>query len=148
MGLSSAVDVLRETQMFRNVDPKRLKLLAFMGQTLSYRAGERLFEKGDEGDAAFVVLSGEVEVLVPVSDGGETAVATIGAKEVFGEMGVLCDQKRTTAIAAKSDVQVLRLDRTTIHTLLKEFPEIALEFVRVIASRLEATTRNLAETRG
>ncbi len=146
MSLNKTVDVLCEVPMFRNVDPKQLRLFAFMGETLTYREGERLFEKGDEGDAAFVVINGSVNVLVP-NDDGETAVATLSEREIFGEMAVLCDQRRSTAIAAKTDVEVLRLDRAVIMNLLQEFPHIALELLKVLASRLEATTQDLAEAR-
>lgn len=146
MSLNKTVDVLCEVPMFRNVDPKQLRLFAFMGETLTYHAGERLFEKGDEGDAAFVVINGSVNVLVPTDD-GETAVATLSEREIFGEMAVLCDQKRSTAIAAKTDVEVLRLDRSVIMNLLQEFPHIALELLKVLASRLEATTQDLAAAR-
>ena len=147
MSINQAVNVMMEIPMFRNVDPKRLRLFAFMGETLTYLAGERLFEKGDEGNAAYIIMLGEVDVLVPV-DGGETAVAMLGPKEIFGEMAVLCNQPRSTAIAARTDVTVLRLQRTAFLNLLREFPDIALEVIRVLASRLEATTRELASARG
>lgn len=146
MGLNDIVSVLGEIPMFRNVEAKRLKLLALMGETLKFRAGERLFEKGDDGDAAYVVLSGSVDVLIP-TDGGETSVALLGAREIFGEMAVLCDQPRTTAIAANTDIEVLRLDRQAMVNMLNEFPDIALELIRVLAARLEATTRDLAAAR-
>lgn len=146
MSLNEIVAVLGEIPMFRNVEPKRLKLFAVMGQTLTFRAGERLFEQGDEGDAAYVVLDGAVDVLIP-TEGGETSVAVLGAKEIFGEMAVLCDQPRTTAIAASTDLKVLRLDRQAMLTMLQEFPDIALELIRVLAARLEATTRDLAAAR-
>ena len=146
MSLSQTVDAMREVPMFRNVDPKQLRVFALMGETLTYRAGERLFEKGDEGDAAYIVIDGEVEVLVPV-DGGEASVAVLGAKEIFGEMAVLCDQKRSSAIAARTNLTTLRLDRGVIMKLLQEFPDFALELVRLLAHRLEATTRDLAAAR-
>lgn len=146
MSLNDAVKVMMEIPMFRNVDPKRLRLFAFMGETLTYRAGERLFEKGDEGNAAYIIIDGTVDVLVPV-EGGELAVAALGAKEIFGEMAVLCDQPRSTAIAAKTDLTVLRLQRTAFLNLLREFPDIALEVIKVLAGRLEATTRELATAR-
>ena len=147
MSLNQAVDVMREIPLFRNVDPKRLRLFAFMGETLTYRAGERLFEMGDEGSAAYIIIDGTVDVLVSVED-GETAVATLGAKEIFGEMAVLCDQPRSTAIAARTELTVLRLQRSAFLNLLREFPDIALELIKVLASRLEATTRELAAARG
>ncbi|MEM6664170.1 MAG: cyclic nucleotide-binding domain-containing protein [Pseudomonadota bacterium] len=146
MSLNKTVDAMREVPMFRNVDPKQLRLFAFMGETLTYRAGERLFEKGDDGDAAYIVIEGEVNVLVP-TDGGEAAVAVLGEKEIFGEMAVLCDQPRSTAIAAKTDLTTLRLERSVILNMLTEFPDIGLEMIKVLAGRLEATTRDLAQAR-
>ena len=147
MSLNDAVAVMTDVPMFRNVDPKRLRVFAFMGETLTFRAGERLFEKGDDGDAAYIVIDGSVDVLVPV-DTGEAVVAVLGAREIFGEMAVVCDQPRSTAIAAKTDVTVLRLDRSAFMKLLREFPDIALEMIKLLAGRLQATTSDLAAARG
>ncbi len=147
MNINDIVCVLCEIPMFRNVEEKRLKLFSMMGQTLTYRAGERLFEMGDEGDAAYVILEGAVDVLIP-TDTGEISVAVLEAKEIFGEMAVLLDQPRTTAIAANSDLKVLRLDRQAFFNMLNEFPDVAIEPIKIIGSRLEATTRDLAASRG
>ena len=65
VSLNKTVDVLCEVPMFRNVDPKQLRLFAFMGETLNFRAGERLFERGDEGDAAYVVIKARSTCLSP-----------------------------------------------------------------------------------
>ena len=146
MSLNEAVDVMQDIPMFRKLDPKRLRLFAFMGDTLTYRPGERLFEKGDEGNAAFIILDGEVDVLVP-TDGDEIAVATLGTGEIFGEMAVLCDQPRSTGIAAKNELRVLRLERSAIMQMLAEFPDISLELIKILAGRLEATSRELAAAR-
>lgn len=146
MNLKEIVCVLCEIPMFRNVEEKRLKLFAMMGQTLTYRQGERLFEKGDDGDAAYVILDGSVDVLIPV-DSGEISVAVLGSKEIFGEMAVLLDQPRTTAIAARTDLKVLLLDRQAFFNMLSEFPDVAIELIKVIGARLEATTRDLAASR-
>lgn len=146
MSLNEAVEIMSEIPMFRNVDPKRLKLFAFMGEALSYLPKERLFEQGDEGDAAYIILEGEVDVLIPTPQ-GEVSVAVLGPKQIFGEMAVLCDQPRSTAIAAKTGLRVLQLKRKAIHDLLHEFPDVALEFVKVLAERLERTSRELAQAR-
>ena len=146
MNLKEIVGVLCEIPMFRNVEEKRLKLFAMMGQTLTYRQGERLFEKGDDGDAAYVILNGSVDVLIP-TDSGEISVAVLGSNEIFGEMAVLLDQPRTTAIAAKTDLKVLLLDRQAFFNMLSEFPDVAIELIKILGARLEATTRDLAASR-
>jgi len=68
MSLNQAVNIMQEIPLFRNVDPRQLKVIAMMGETRTYRAHEQLFEKGDEGDAAFVIIEGAVDVLVRVDD--------------------------------------------------------------------------------
>lgn len=146
MSLNQAVQVLQEMPLFRNIDLKRLRVVAMMGESRTYRATERLFEKGDEGDAAFIIIDGEVEVLVPV-DGGEQSVAILGKGEIFGELAVICDQARSTAIAARTQMEALRLDRSTVLNLMREFPDISLEMVRILGSRLERTTRELSQAR-
>jgi len=143
MSLNHAVTIMQEIPLFRNVDLKQLKVVAMMGETRTYRAHERLFEKGDEGDAAFVIIEGAVDVLVRVDD-SERSVATLKKGEIFGELAVLCDQPRSTAIAAHSDLEVLRLDRTVVLNLMREFPDISLEMVRILGRRLENTTRELS----
>ena len=143
MSLNQAVSIMQEIPLFKNVDLKQLKVVAMMGETRTYRAKERLFEKGDEGDAAFIIIDGAVDVMVG-SDGGERSVATLGKGEIFGELAVLCDQPRSTAIAAHSDLEVLRLDRNVVMNLLREFPDISLEMVRILGKRLERTTLELS----
>lgn len=144
MSLNRAVQVMQEMPLFRNVDPKQLKVVAMMGESRTYRTGERLFEKGEEGDAAYIVLEGEVGVLMP-SDNGEQVVAVLGQGEIFGELAVICDQPRSTAIVARSALEVLCLDRNVVLNLIREFPDISLELVRILGKRLERTTHELSQ---
>lgn len=144
--ITDVIDVLQEAAIFRNIDAKRLKLVAYLGQTLEYHVGERLFERGDEGDAVFVVLEGEVEVIVPTA-AGEAPVAVLGKYEIFGEMGVFSDQARSAAIQAKTKATVLRLEKTALLGLLQEFPDVALDVIKVLAKRLDATNQQLAAAR-
>ncbi len=142
MSLNKAVEAMQQTPIFAGIDPKRLRLLAFMSESLTYRTGELLFDQGDEGDSAFVVIDGSASVLLNIG-GEKKEVAVIGSKQIFGEMAVLCDIPRTAAIGAKSDLEVLRIDRDAFLKLLTEFPEVSLQVMRFLAARLEATTKDL-----
>jgi CRP-like cAMP-binding protein len=142
VSLDKAVEAMQQTPIFTGIDPKRLRLLAFMSESLTYRAGELLFDQGDEGDSAFVVIDGSASVLINIG-GEKKEVAVIGSKQIFGEMAVLCDIPRTAAIGAKSDLEVLRIDRDAFLKLLSEFTEVSLQVMRFLAARLEATTKDL-----
>lgn len=146
MSLNAAVNALRDAPPFRKIDERRLKVVAMMGETLSFRPGERLFERGDPGDAAYIVIEGAVDVVLSVA-GKDTSVAQLGRGEIFGEIAVLCDQPRTTAIAAVGNLKVLRLESSVLKNLIHEFPDLALEMLRIMAARLEATNNHLAAAR-
>ncbi|HEU0221838.1 MAG TPA: hypothetical protein VFR34_06445, partial [Paracoccaceae bacterium] len=51
-------------------------------------------------------------------------------------------------VRALGTVQALRIDRPTLLRLLREFPGMALELLRVITLRLERTTQELGRARG
>jgi CRP/FNR family cyclic AMP-dependent transcriptional regulator len=146
VSLDKAVEAMVMTPIFSGVDPKRLRLLAFMSESLTYRSGEMLFDQGEEGDSAFVVLEGEAAVIVDIG-GSKVEVAKIGPKQIFGEMAVLCDVPRTAAITAKSDLEVLRIERDPFLKLLREFPDVSMQVMRFIALRLEATTQDMVKAR-
>ena len=146
MSLDKAVEAMVMTPIFKGVDPKRLRLLAFMSESLTYRDGETLFDQGEEGDSAFVVIEGEADVIIDTGE-AKITVATIGAKQIFGEMAVLADVPRTAAIVAKGDLSVLRIERDPFLKLLREFPDVALRVMRFLALRLESTTQDLVKAR-
>jgi len=143
MSLTTTLAVLRGMPLFRHLDAQRLRIVALSGRVLVVRPGERLWEKGAEGDAAYIVLDGAVEVLMPGEE-GETAIAEIGAGEIVGEMAVLTGNPRSTAIAARTDTRLLRLEGETVLGLLREFPELSLEVIRILAARLEEANARLA----
>jgi CRP-like cAMP-binding protein len=146
MVLKDEVQRLRLVPLFCNVASAKLKLLAFTSQRLSFKAGHTLFHQGDPGDAAYVVLSGAADVLVD-SDSGEIKIATVGPNSIIGEIAILCDVNRTATVRANSNLDVLRIDKDQFLGLLAEFPEMALQIIRVLADRLGQTTEELSKAR-
>lgn len=55
---------------------------------------------------------------------------------------------RSTAVAAHSEVRLLRIDGATVMELLREFPDLAIEVIRVLAARLERTNAQARGARG
>lgn len=143
MSLDNEVDALRKVPLFHGIDAGKLRLLAFISDRTQFRSGEHLFEQGDQGDSAYIVLSGSADVLV-ATDKGNRTVATIGAHDIVGEIAILCDVPRTATLVAQTDLDTLMVSKENFLKLLQEFPEMALEVMRVLAQRLEKTTRDLA----
>jgi CRP/FNR family transcriptional regulator, cyclic AMP receptor protein len=143
VSLEDEIRTLQQMPMFRGLDPGRLKLMAFSGQRISYRKGETLFEQGASSDAVFVILEGDVDV-ERVGPAGAVPVAQLGATELIGEMGVLCDKPRAARIVARSDTKVLRIDKATFLELVQQTPELSMRIIRELSRRLEQVNERLA----
>lgn len=147
MALKEEVEQLKCVPLFADVSPAKLKLLAFTSDIVSYPAGRVLFNQGDAGDAAYVLLSGAVDVLINVN-GESLRVDTIGANSIVGEIAILCDVVRTATIKTTQPVTALRIRKEHFLKLLAEFPEMTIQIMRVLAERLNHTTSALSEARG
>lgn len=146
MLLKDEVGMLRRVPLFAGVEPSKLKLLAFTSDRVSYNAGQTLFNQGDEGDAAYVILSGTADILVN-SAAGPIKVAEAEPNSIVGEIAILCDVSRTATVRATSQLETLRIRKEDFLRLLKEFPEMTVEILRVLADRLSHTTADLIDAR-
>ena len=143
MTLETEVQSLRQVPMFRDVDPARLKLLAFTSERVQFAAGQCFFAQGDAADAAYVLLEGQAEVRLN-TPGGEIKVADLGRNALVGEMGILSDAPRSATIVAGEPTTALRIDKRVFLELLMQFPQMSIAVMRELASRLERTTAQLA----
>lgn len=146
MSIDTYARAMREVPMFANVAPKRLKLLALASSCVLYKAGEQLCIQGEEGDAAYILLSGEADVTIDSGKGSAT-VARLKANDFFGELSILRDMPRNATVTAVSDVTSLQIAKQDFLNLLHEFPDVSIEVARTLAERLARTTTELVEAR-
>jgi CRP-like cAMP-binding protein len=142
MTLEAEVQSLRQVPMFRDVDPARLKLLAFTSERVQFSDGQRFFSQGDPSDAAYVILDGRASVLLN-TPGGDIQVAELGSNALVGEMGILSDTPRSATIMAAEPTTALRIDKRVFLELLAQFPQMSLAIMRELAKRLERTNAQL-----
>ncbi len=144
--LKEEVEVLRRVPLFAQLDPAKLKLLAFTSERMSFLPGQDLCRQGDIGDAAYVILSGEASIIIN-QNGNEFVVAQVGENAVIGEIAVLCEVPRTATVRADTKLQSLKIDKETFIRLIREFPDMGIEIMRELADRLTKTTSELSVAR-
>jgi len=146
MLLKDEVDLLRKVPLFAHMDPAKLKLLAFTSTRASFKPGQELFHQGDEGDAAYLILSGEADVIADTPS-GEVPVATVGQNAVVGEIAILCEVPRTASVRAVSPLETLKIEKEHFLRLIREFPDMGVEIMRELGQRLTRTTAELSQAR-
>ncbi len=140
--LNTELEMLRRVPLFSGIEPARLKLLAFTSELVTFPKGTVLVRQGEIGDAAYVIFTGEADVVVAV-EGTEIVVNRLGGNDFVGEIAILCDVPRTATVVAATNLTALRITKENIMMMLSQFPEMAVEMLRVLASRLQKTTADL-----
>ena len=144
MTLEEEVELLRNIPLFAKIEPSKLKLLAFTSQRLTFNPGDSLFKQGDDGDALYVIMEGEADILVDTPN-GQITVATMAKNDFVGDIAVLCDVPRTATVTATSKLTTMRVTKDLFFQLVCQFPQIAIEIMRGLAHRLDVTTRQLQD---
>lgn len=140
------IQMLRRVPFFSEMEPSKLKLLAFSSDRVTYMAGEDLFRQGDMGDAAYVLLTGKVDVLVD-SPSGQIKLTEMSGNAIVGEIAILCDGVRTATVRASTSVEALRIGKEQFFKLMSDFPDVTIKVMRVLAERLTSTTTELGKAR-
>ena len=142
MSLAQEYELLRRVPFFAEIEPAKLKLLAFMSERVGFDDGKLLCRQGDPADAAYLIIEGEVEIVLE-GPAGPLTVATIGANEIVAEMAILCDVPRNATVRAKGRVVALRISKEPFMRMVREFPAMAVSIMRELAQRLDSTNNQL-----
>jgi CRP-like cAMP-binding protein len=146
VSLTQEVELLKKIPLFANVETSKLKLLAFTSERVAFRAGQPVFEQDEIGDAAYIIVEGEADVIIR-GPAGPVTLATVAKNDFVGEIAILCDVPRTATVRARTDLVTLRISKDLFFRLITEFPQMAVEIMRVLAHRLEKTNKAAAMAR-
>jgi len=145
MTLQRDVEILRNIPLFANIDPAKLKLLAFTSEHLEFAENDILCKQGDVGDSAYILLEGRADVIVDTPTGARLTVARLKENDIVGEIAILCDVPRTATVKAASKLVTLRVSKDGFFNLVTQFPQVGVEIMHELASRLHHTTQALTE---
>ena len=133
--------LLRRVDLFADMTTRQLGQVASVTQEVIQSAGSMIFAEGDPGDALFLIVSGEVEVLR-----AQQRLKVLRDADYFGELAVLTGEARNASIRALTDCLLLRLERSDFHQVLAGNFEAVLAVIRNICRRLQHPVVDARET--
>lgn len=142
MSLQQEFELLRHVRFFSDIEPAKLKLLAFMSQRVGFDDGKTIFRQGDPGDAAYLIIDGEADVVLE-GPAGPITVATLGANDIVGEMAILSGAPRNATVRAKGRLTALKIAKEPFLRMVREFPSMAVSIMLELAHRLDSTNNQL-----
>ena len=124
---------LSTLSFFAGFDRHALDKIAAMGEPVEVESGAVITQQGEVGREAYVVTSGEVQVLV-----NGHAIATVGPGSVLGEMALLDLRPRSATLVALTDVELVCYGSRQFRTILDEMPADARAALEERDSRFRA----------
>jgi len=131
--------VLRKAPIFTGLDTGAADSLRASMNLVKLRKGQSLFKEGDDGDHLFVVSSGKVKLGTKSVDGRENLLMILGPGDMFGELSLFDSGPRTATATAVTDSKLLALGQDKVIPWVKEHPEVSLQLLARLASRLRRT---------
>ena len=134
---------LSRQELLAPLDDDQKNRLLERAKILRFGRGEKIIRQDSEGCSMFVIVHGEVEVLLHVN-GSDTSVATLRPGEAFGEMCLLTGEKRSATILAKTDCELWEIERAHLQPLIQENKALAERLSELLARRRMETEGVLA----
>ena len=108
-----------------------------LGQTtkILLKEGDKLFSQGDEGDSAYMIVYGHVDVLVDNKKRG-----SMKDGELFGELALLLNQKRSATIIAGSATELVSISKDSLNELISSGSEAAQKLINDLCNELSKRT--------
>ncbi len=140
---------LRRIKIFADMDERQLASFLQYMEVLKLPPNAAVFNKGDHGDAMFLVLEGELRARV-MAGGRESTLSTMGVGECFGELAVIDEGPRSADVVANVESLVLKISAGALKRLFQEAPGLAAPFLlglnKTISSRVRKLTKRYEDT--
>ncbi len=139
--------MLKNAQVFADLDDEELATVAEICSAQSFKFGEKIFKEGDPSNRLFIIAEGEVRISRDVPGSGEEALAVLKPGACFGEMAVFNRSERSTDAIANVDCKLITIIRADFEMLMDFNRDLAYKVlwsvVRLLCERLRITNDNL-----
>jgi CRP/FNR family transcriptional regulator, cyclic AMP receptor protein len=131
---------LRGLPLFEGLDRSELEMLARLIHCKELARGEILFQQYAPGDAAYIVRTGRISIVLDTEEGRELVINEMGPGDCFGELALLTGEPRSASAVASEPSQILVLARAEFIGYLEKEPPFARRLLAMISRRLGATS--------
>jgi len=144
-----STNLLARIPFFTDLPADELDRIMAQLEIVNLRSGEILFREGDAGEHMYIVVSGDLEILMAPDTDNELILNRVPQGEYIGEMSLITGAPRTASVRAHGDVVLLSMSRAQLMDLLQSYPQLASTMVHVLSQRLDntniSTFRDLTE---
>ena len=138
------VELLGRVPAFSTLEVEDLRRIAQLAVPRSFQAGEAVFREGDSSDTCYVVREGRARAVRTHGDGRTITLASFGPGDIFGELAMFEDERRSATVEAIEPTSVVGVLGPDMRRLMGEHPEIATRLVIALGRRLREMNERLS----
>jgi signal transduction histidine kinase len=110
--------ILKKVLFFSRLSDQGLQKLISMGETISLRKNQVVYQEGDESESMFVILDGRVRIYKIDDRGRDLELATLAAGDFFGELALLDSQPRSATVVCLTACEFFVINQIAFMGLL------------------------------
>jgi signal transduction histidine kinase len=110
--------ILKKVPFFSRLSDQDLQKLISMGETISLRVNQVVYQEGDESESMFVILDGRVRIYKVDDRGRDLELATLAAGDFFGELALLDSQPRSATVVCLTACEFFVINQIAFMGLL------------------------------
>jgi CRP/FNR family cyclic AMP-dependent transcriptional regulator len=137
------VALLSRVPVFADLDADDVGRVAEVAVPRSFEAEQVIFREGDDSDTCYIVRSGHARAVRSHSDGRTITLASFGPGDIFGELAMFDDERRSATVEAVDDLEVVAVLGTDMRRLVRQHPDIAAKLLTAVTRRLRETNERL-----
>jgi CRP-like cAMP-binding protein len=137
------VQLLQRVTVFEALAPDDLRRVAEVAVPRRFAPGQVIFREGDESDTCYVVRRGHCRAVRENTDGRTIALAHFGPGDIFGELAMFDDERRSATVEALDDVAAIAIAGSDMRRLMRAHADIAVKLVIGVARRLREANERL-----
>lgn len=149
---TSIVTILKQAEIFENLTPEQLELIASISTLITCNTGDVVIEQGTASDELYIIADGEVDILMDPSLTGESStseqiiITTLRRGQSFGEMALVDQEIRSaSARCGQQDTRLVVIPRLKLMELCQSHPTLGYRLMHNLAADL-ATKIRTADT--
>ena len=138
------VELLARVPVLSTLEREDLERIADLAVPRQFEPGQVVFREGDASDTCYIVRSGRARAVREHSDGRTITLATFGSGDIFGELALFEDERRSATVEAIESTGVVAVLGPDMRRLMSEHSEIATRLVIALGRRLRETNERLS----
>jgi CRP/FNR family transcriptional regulator len=141
---SEVVELLARVPVFATLEQSDLERIAQLAVPRQFEPGQAVFREGDQSDTCYIVREGHARAVRSHGDGRTITLATFGPGDIFGELAMFEDERRSATVEAIEPISVVAVLGPDMRRLMIEHPEISTRLVVALGRRLREMNERLS----